>query len=389
MRYFDRSRLRYLPLAQRKNKVDIRDDRGKPPEAGPGNVLLAPGSRPAAEEPAPPQALEEAAGRIARQILAARENGRSRIAAFGAHTIKNGLGPLLAEFIKHRWVSHLATNGAGVIHDWELAYQGQTSEDVRENTAQGKFGLWEETGFNINIALALGAYEGLGYGEAVGSLIVNQGLSIPPRETLGNILEAPFTADSGIPPGKRGAAADLLELLEEFRIPSGWYALPHRFSRYSVQAAAYRAGIPFTSHPMFGHDIIYTHRASRGAAIGRTAERDFLAYAESVSNLEGGVYLSVGSAVMSPMIFEKSLSMARNLALQEGRNIRNCHIYVVDLQEAGWDWNSGEPPMDNPAYYLRFMKTFNRMGCPLEYIPADNRLFFRALYAALREEDPS
>jgi hypothetical protein len=106
-----------------------------------------------------------------------------------------------------------------------------------------------------------------------------------------------------------------------------------------------------------------------------------------VSNLEGGVYLSVGSAVMSPMIFEKALSMARNAALQKGQDIRNCHIYVVDIQEASWDWSAGEPPMDNPAYYLRFMKTFNRMGCPLEYISADNRLFFQALYTALSKLD--
>ncbi|MDR0709000.1 MAG: hypothetical protein LBF77_02905 [Spirochaetaceae bacterium] len=391
MRYFDRTKLGYFSLAQRKNRVDMRgncdvswkevfreEDRLK-------NDRQERESRDGG--PHIPPALEEAMVRIAPQILAARDAGRSCIAAFGAHAIKNGLGPLLGEFIRNRWVSHLATNGAGVIHDWELAFQGQTSEDVRENAGQGKFGLWEETGFNISLALAVGAYEGLGYGEAVGSLIVNQGLSIPSRETLWSILGAPFTADSGIPPGKRGAAADLLELIEEFNIAPGWYAVSHRFPQLSVQAAAYRAGIPFTSHPMFGHDIIYTHRANRGAAIGRTAERDFLAYAESVSNLEGGVYLSVGSAVMSPMIFEKSLSMARNLALREGRDIRDCHIYVVDLQEAHWDWNSGEPPMDNPAYYLRFMKTFNRMGCPLTYISADNCVFFRALYAALRKRD--
>jgi hypothetical protein len=372
MRYFDRTKLEYFSLSRRKNKVDMREKECRELEGQNDGAPI-------------PPALEEAAARIAPQILAARDMGRSCIAVFGAHTIKNGLGPLLGEFIRNRWISHLATNGAGIIHDWELAFQGQTSEDVRENAGQGKFGLWEETGFNINLALAVGAYEGLGYGEAVGSLIVNQGLSIPDRETLRDILGAPFTADSGIPPGKRGAAADLLELTEELGIAPGWYAVLHRFPELSVQAAAYRAGIPFTSHPMFGHDIIYTHRANRGAAIGRTAERDFLAYAESVSNLEGGVYLSVGSAVMSPMIFEKSLSMARNLALREGRDIRDCHIYVVDLQEAGWDWNSGEPPMDNPAYYLRFMKTFNRMGCPLAYISADNRAFFRALYAALRK----
>jgi hypothetical protein len=386
VRYFDRTKLGYFPLAQRKNKVDMRENCGVSRKE-----IIREEDRREWENwddgPPIPPALEETSARIAQQILAARDTGRSCIAAFGAHTIKNGLGPLLGEFIRNRWVSHLATNGAGVIHDWELAFQGQTSEDVRENAGQGKFGLWEETGFNINLALAVGAYEGLGYGEAVGSLIVNQGFSIPSHETLRSILGAPFTADSGISPGKRGAAADLLELIEEFNIVPGWYAVSHRFPQLSVQAAAYRTGIPFTSHPMFGHDIIYTHQVNRGAAVGRTAERDFLAYAESVSNLEGGVYLSVGSAVMSPMIFEKSLSMARNLALSEGRDIRNCYIYVVDLQEAGWDWNSGEPPMDNPAYYLRFMKTFDRMGCPLTYISADNRVFFRVLYTALRKED--
>jgi hypothetical protein len=363
MKYFDRSKLRYFPLAQRKNKVDIQRDYVDPRDGG---VPI-------------PRPLREAAARIAPRMLAARDKRRSSIIAFGAHTIKNGLGPLLGEFIENRWVSHLATNGAGVIHDWEFAFQGQSSEDVRENVREGKFGTWEETGFTINMALAAGAYEGLGYGEAIGSLIVNQGFSVPPRETLRDILALDLW--------KRGAAADFLELLEELGIPSGWYPVNHRFPQFSVQAAAFRAGIPFTSHPMFGHDIIYTHRANRGAIIGRAAERDFLAYAESVSNLEGGVYLSVGSAVMSPMIFEKSLSMARNLALQEGRDIRDCPIYVADLQEASWDWDSGEPPADNPAYYLRFMKTFNRMGCPLTYIAADNRLFFRALYGALREAD--
>jgi hypothetical protein len=319
-------------------------------------------------------------------LLAARDAGRSRILAFGAHVIKNGLGPLLGEFVKRKWISHLATNGAAVIHDWEFACQGLSGEDVRENVREGKFGTWEETGFAINVALAVGAYEGLGYGESVGSLIAHQGLSIPERGTLREIIGAPFSADAP-PLWKRSAAAELLELLETLDIPSGWRGIEHRFPQFSVQAAAYEAGTPFTGHPMFGHDIIYTHRANRGAAIGRVAERDFLSYVEGVSRLEGGVYLSVGSAVMSPMIFEKALSMARNAALQNGEDIRNCHIYVADLQETSWDWSAGEPPMDNPAYYLRFMKTFSRMGCPFEYIAADNRLFFRALRRALASLD--
>ncbi|MDR0451052.1 MAG: hypothetical protein LBH26_07280 [Treponema sp.] len=363
MKYFDRREITFFPLSQRKNKADIKRDQADP----------------AADIPVPPE-LAEAVRLMAGEILRARQSGRSVIVAFGAHTIKNGLGPLLGELVKRRWVSHLATNGAGVIHDWEFAFQGQSSEDVRENVREGKFGIWEETGFNINLALAVGAYRGMGYGESVGAFIVNQGLDLPSPEELRGLAASPF---GETPLWKRAAAADLLDVLEKIDLPPGRYDVEHPFRDYSIQAAAYRAGLPFTSHPMFGHDIIYTHWANHGAAVGRAAERDFLSYAESVANLEGGVYISVGSAVMSPMIFEKSLSMARNRARRKGGDIRGCHIYVVDLQKAQWDWEAGEPPPDNPAYYLRFMKTFNRMGCPLKYLSADNRIFFLSLYRAL------
>ena len=128
---------------------------------------------------------------------------------------------------------------------------------------------------------------------------------------------------------------------------------------------------------MFGHDIIYTHPLNLGAAVGRTAERDFLSFAGSVCDLEAGVYLSVGSAVMSPMILEKALSMARNLAFQEDRRIDSFSLFVVDLSPVSWDWQAdGEPPADNPAYYVRYLKSFSRMGGALHYIQADNRDFF-------------
>ncbi|MDR2767969.1 MAG: hypothetical protein LBB82_06545 [Treponema sp.] len=361
MELFDRAAMRYFPLAERKNRLDVEKDFIDPAAVDSISV---------------PAELAEKAASVAAEILAARERNAAVIFAFGAHTIKNGLGLLLGEFIRRGWVTHLAANGAAVIHDWEFACQGRSGEDVRANAAEGKFGAWEETGLYINLALALGAWQGLGYGESIGAFITNNGLDIPDRVILKRAVES-----VSFPLWKRAAAADLLEVLESLKIEEGPIPVEHKFARYSVQAAAYEALIPFTSHPMFGHDIIYTHRANRGAVIGRTAERDFLSYVRSVSRLEGGVYLSVGSAVMSPMIFEKALSMARNTA---GENsLRNCHLYVVDLQEALWDWKSGEPPMDNPAYYLRFMKTFNRMGCPLEYFSADNRLFFAALYRAL------
>jgi hypothetical protein len=130
---------------------------------------------------------------------------------------------------------------------------------------------------------------------------------------------------------------------------------------------------------MIGHDIIYTHPLNHCAAIGRTAQRDFLAYAHRIAQIDGGVYLSVGSAVMSPMVFEKSLSMAQNLALQQGKRISRHYIAVVDLAESHWDWSEGEPPQDSPDYYLRYCKSFSRMGGSMRYATADNRDFLLAL----------
>ena len=119
-------------------------------------------------------------------------------------------------------------------------------------------------------------------------------------------------------------------------------------------------------------------------ALGRTAIRDFLAFANSVTNLDHGVYMSVGSAVMSPMIFEKALSMAQNLKIQENSHIDNHYMLIVDLAGSDWDWQKkGEPPMENPAYYLRYCKTFSRMGGEMHYLTADNRDFLLALYQEL------
>jgi hypothetical protein len=383
-KFFDRMRVTSAPLKERYSKVTI-ETATEEAEAG-----IAEGSK-------DPPALEEKADKIADEIIAAKKKDASVICAFGAHAIKNGLGRLLGSMLKKGWFTHLAANGAAVIHDWEFSYLGKSSEDVQENIAAGRFGIWEETGLYINLALAAGAWEGLGYGASVGALILKNGLVIPEREELLDAAVKGFkadnpdsnTADLNLNTAAKAAAGlDFYELIEKLRIPSGFLAIQHPWSSYSVLAASGEAGRPFTCHPMFGHDIIYTHRANRGAVIGRTAERDFLEYVASVEGLEGGVYLSVGSAVMSPMIFEKALSMARNAAGEASSEvprgtIRDCSIHMVDLQESTWDWSKGEPPMDNPAYYLRFMKTFNRMGCRVDYTQGDNRDFFTALYRAL------
>jgi len=163
--------------------------------------------------------------------------------------------------------------------------------------------------------------------------------------------------------------------------------IPHPYKKYSVQARAYDLGIPFTGHPMIGHDIIYNHPMNHGAALGRTALNDFLCYAKSVSNLDYGVYMSIGSAVMSPMIFEKALSMSQNLKIQESGHIDHHYMLIVDLAKSDWDWQkNGEPPMDNPAYYLRYCKTFQRMGGEMDYLTADNRDFLLALYQELNRQ---
>jgi hypothetical protein len=331
-----------------------------------------------------PQKLTDAGNFLIEQtverIRTAKEKKSSIMLTFGAHAIKNCMAPTLIELMKGGWVTHLATNGAGIIHDWEIAFQGKTSEDVRTNVERGQFGIWEETGFYINLALIVGAYENLGYGESVGKMIANEGLQIPAISTLYDTAHECMDSN----PDKAAAAIDLAATVKHFDLKAGWMSIPHPWKQYSVQGRAYELGISFTGHPMFGHDIIYTHLANHGAAVGRTAQTDFLRYAASVSNLEDGVYMSVGSAVMSPMIFEKSLSMAQNLKIKEGKHIDNHYILIVDLAESDWDWQTnGEPPMDNPAYYLRYCKTFHRMGGKMNYLTSDNRNFLLSLYQQL------
>jgi len=360
----DRQHLVIRKLAERDNKVIFERDMVSPLQK--------------------PQKLSEADNHLIEQtverIRTAREKKSSVMLTFGAHTIKNCMAPTLIELMKGGWVTHLATNGAGIIHDWEIAFQGKTSEDVRANVERGQFGIWEEPGFYINLAIVVGAYENLGYGESVGKMITREGLQIPEINSLYDIAGKCMESD----PDKAAAAIDLAGAIKLFRLKTGFMSIPHPWKQYSVQAQAYELGILFTGHPMFGHDIIYTHPMNHGAAIGRTALNDFLRYAASVANLDYGVYMSVGSAVMSPMIFEKSLSMSQNLKIKEGKHIDNHYILIVDLAESDWDWQkNGEPPMDHPAYYLRYCKTFHRMGGEMHYLTSDNRDFLLVLHQKL------
>src|SRR6185503_9894261 len=132
-------------------------------------------------------------------------------------------------------------------------------------------------------------------------------------------------------------------------------------------------------------DIISNHPMFNGAVLGRAAEIDFRRFASSVEGLDGGVVLSIGSAIMGPQVFEKTLSCVNNLRLQTSRPVVHDHsIYVVDLQDGGgWDWTKGEPPKDNAAYYLRFCKSYSRMGGAMHYVQSDNVLFLQHLVRVL------
>lgn len=369
MNRIDRRKLIMYPLSEREHKLDFKKIAVNPDDT-------------------PPAIDEVCANQIdltARNIINARKSGSPVMLTYGAHLIKNGLAPVVIRMIEQGWITHVATNGAGSIHDWEFAYIGKSTEDVRKNTSNGCFGTWDETGRFINLAIAAGGIDDLGYGYSVARMIADNGLNIPSRDELRNQIHSELTMPNASE--RLGALSDLLYLVSSFDIRPGFMGINHQYPDFSVQKAAYSAGIPFTVHPGIGYDIIYTHPMNCGGAIGRGAVADFLSYADTVSKLSGGVHITVGSAVMAPMIFEKSLSMANNLALQSGNRIEGHNLVVVDIQDGGnWDWKCGEPPMDNPAYYLRFCKSFYRMGGSLEYICLDNREFMLHLYHRLKEE---
>jgi hypothetical protein len=171
------------------------------------------------------------------------------------------------------------------------------------------------------------------------------------------------------------------------RVSPGRTEVVHRWKQASILASAWRRGVPLTVHPGIGYDIITNHPIFNGAVIGRAAGSDFKLFGGSVAGLENGVVMSVGSAIMGPQVFEKSLSCVNNLRLQAGRGVVSGHsIYVVDLQDGGnWDWTKGEPPKTNAAYYLRFCKSFSRMGGAMRYLQCDNVTFIHNVFQQLSQ----
>ena len=205
---------------------------------------------------------------LAAALGAAHAAGRPILWGMGGHVLKVGLSPLLLDLLERGFVQGLAFNGAGAIHDLELAMIGRTSEDVASALRDGSFGMAEETADFLNEAVQRGATDRLGFGESVGRAI------------------------------------------EEA-------ALPHR--NLSLLAGAYRAGVATTVHVTLGADIVHMHASADGAAIGATSLRDFRRFAAGVATMQGGAYLNLGSAVTLPEVFLKAVSMARNLGHQLDR----------------------------------------------------------------------
>jgi hypothetical protein len=359
----DLSRIRVFPLSQRKSLTRCED------------ILLSP------DAPAPvlPGRLNEQIATAAKAVRAARLRGASVILMYGAHLLRNGAAPVLDALMAGGWVTHIATNGAGTIHDWEYAWHGRSTEGVQANVATGTFGCWEETGSAIHLALAVGAVEGMGWGRALGRFIEEDGVALPPPAELeARIVAAPGSAGAG-------ALVELLGWMRRSGLEEGRFEMRHAWKHASILASAWRHKVAATVHPGIGYDIISNHPGFNGAILGRAADLDFRLFGGAVAGLEGGVVLSVGSAIMGPQVFEKSLSCVNNLRIQDGLGPLSGHsIFVVDLQDGGnWDWTSGEPPKENPAYYLRFCKSFSRMGAPMHYLQCDNAAFVQHLWHAL------
>jgi hypothetical protein len=264
---FDLSAVHTYPLASRKSKANAADF-AKPFAAGTGVRGLM--------ESMPSLLGASDFKAVVTAMRAAHAAGRGILWGFGAHVLKTGLSPVLIDLMERGFVSALATNGAGVIHDFEIALSGSTSEDVDEALGPGRFGMAEETGRLLNDAINGGVKDGLGLGQAVARYL--------------------HTARP-----------------------------PH--ARFSVIAAAARLQIPVTVHVGIGTDIIHMHPAASGAALGEGTLRDFRFFVSNVARLERGVYLNCGSAVVLPEVFLKAVALARN----QGRSLEGLTTVNLDF----------------------------------------------------------
>lgn len=273
---------------------------------------------------------------VATAIRQARDSHKPVIFIMGAHVIKQGASRFVIDLMEQGFISHVAMNGAGLIHDYELALIGATTESVATYISQGQFGLWHETG-HINDHIRAAAAHDLGIGEHVGAVV---------------------------------------------------HAGEFPYKHLSIAAAGARLGIPVTVHVSIGQDIIHEHPNCDGAALGQASYTDFLILTHTVSQLEGGVMLNVGSAVMGPEVYLKALAMARNVAHQRGERIAHFTTAVFDMVPLPDDLTV-EAKKSDPAYYYRPFKTILvrtvRDGGTSYYISGDHRITIPAMWHRLTQ----
>jgi deoxyhypusine synthase len=214
--------------------------------------------------------------RTVRAIIRARNDDRPVVLGMGAHPIKVGLSPVIIDLIRRDIITAIATNGACIIHDFELSFAGKTSEEVDTELCKGTFGMAQQTGRYLHKAIKSGIKKGYGIGRSVGEMI---------------------------------------------------YKSRFAFKEDSIFASAYEFGIPATVHVAIGTDIIHMHKDANGSAIGEGTFRDFKLFISVISDLEGGVYINLGSAVIMPEVFLKALSVARNL----GNKVENITTVNMDF----------------------------------------------------------
>jgi len=243
---------------------------------------------------------------LANHIIQAKKNNATVMMMIGAHVIRRGVNPFLIDLMQNGFISLIGTNGACAIHDMEFAMIGQTTESVARYIQEGQFGLWKETG-RVNDAAVIAASNGFGLGEAIGKMIHENPSEFPYHKT-------------------------------------------------SLFAEGYRLGVPITVHVGIGQDIVHEHPNFDPAAVGEASYRDFLTLAHYVENLEGGVMMNVGTAVMGPEVYLKALSMARNVAKQENRMITHFTTAVFDKIDLGENPHE-EASKTDAVYYFRPYKT--------------------------------
>lgn len=274
---------------------------------------------------------------LAQRIVEARENDNQVVLMMGAHVIKQGCSRFIIDLMERGMITHIGLNGAGAIHDFELAMIGATTESVAHYIKTGRFGMWTETGY-LNDIMVEAASEDIGFGEAVGRWIERN-------------------------------------------------QCPHR--DISICAAGYRLGIPVTVHIGIGQDIIHEHPNCAPEALGKSSYNDFLVFTNTVSKLENGVYLNYGTAVMGPEVYLKALSMARNVARQEDKTLSNFLTAVFDLLELGDDLSKEASKSDARYYYRPYKTILVRTvadGGESMYIRGDHRVTMPTLWQKIAGE---